>query len=103
MQEQMSLLLRLHPLDIRQDENLTTAALVNLLGHLSRQRAEARIATLNRPDGETCTFDHGDIVQLEIETWASAPHGIPDFRIRTATRLLMVKAGNEIEPVQVAD
>lgn len=105
MEPTLNLLLTLHPLAPRQDENFTTAALVNLFRHLATQRPETLLAILNGFGGERCPFDPGDIPFLEFETWASTPHGIPDIRIQTATKLLLVevKVTAEVTPPQVSD
>lgn len=105
MEPGLNLLLTLHPLAVRQDENFTTAALVNLLRHLSSQHEEAFLAILNLLGGEDCPFASEDTPQLEIKTWAATPHGIPDFRVETRSKLLLVevKVSAGISKKQVDD
>jgi hypothetical protein len=86
-----NLLVLLHRWVVRQDENFTTEALVQLLRHLLRHQPVAALRLLTRLSGGRMALSADRANEVELKTQGTTEGGRPDLQIRTRDHLVVVE------------
>jgi hypothetical protein len=86
-----NLLLNLHKLAPRQDENFHTEVLAHLLRHLLQYEPEAAANALRAITGNRVDLKPQNVAQVKISTQVTTSKGRPDIAIKTSTHLIYVE------------
>jgi hypothetical protein len=98
MASHTNLLVRLHKLASRQDENFLTESLAWLLQHLRENEPEVAVRGFRMITGTRLDLPASGAANVDVQTQVVGIEGRPDLELRTPAHFVIVEAKSESSP-----